>query len=371
MSTQVFISYRRDGGDAMAYLLWDRLLARGYSIFFDIDSLSSGRFDEKILREIGNSSHVIVVLPKGGLDRCRDPEDWVRKEVSHALREGKQLVPVRLRGFEWPPDLPEDIRELTRFNWIDMSDLRVFPSKLDELEKALGEMPSLPDRSAPRAESGSRRILFWSDLNENDNTGLLAQLETMVDSSVHFENLKDPLDILRSLQRDDPPDTIVLVDTDVTKLVSNAKALDRLNEELSSFVRDGGRLVCTHDLIYRRTKNAKLQDLFGCKVTRFDRRDEVVYKKTDECRSLGVFPGLPDRFVLHDGEVCWIENPPPGVKVFFRDEAGRPLVFARKRGRGICIWLNTGDSTEYAPATILNPDAEFFALLRDCIDLSF
>ena len=77
MAGQIFISYRRDGGDAMAYLLWERLLSHGYKVFFDVDSLGAGKFDTRILKDIEKSSHVLLVLSPNALDRCQDKDDWV------------------------------------------------------------------------------------------------------------------------------------------------------------------------------------------------------------------------------------------------------------------------------------------------------
>jgi len=52
----VFLSYRRDGGEAMATLLHDRLVAKGYKVFLDIESLNSGSFNKKLLSvfSVGN-----------------------------------------------------------------------------------------------------------------------------------------------------------------------------------------------------------------------------------------------------------------------------------------------------------------------------
>ena len=44
LAYQIFISYRRSGGEALAYLLNEKLSALGYKVFYDIESLSSGRF---------------------------------------------------------------------------------------------------------------------------------------------------------------------------------------------------------------------------------------------------------------------------------------------------------------------------------------
>ena len=57
----VFLSYRRDGGETMAVLLHDRLVAKGYSVFLDIESLNSGSFNKKLLSVIENCTDVVVV----------------------------------------------------------------------------------------------------------------------------------------------------------------------------------------------------------------------------------------------------------------------------------------------------------------------
>jgi hypothetical protein len=38
----IFISYRRDGGESMAILLHDRLTQKGYRVFLDIDIIYTG-----------------------------------------------------------------------------------------------------------------------------------------------------------------------------------------------------------------------------------------------------------------------------------------------------------------------------------------
>ena len=47
MKYDIFISYRRDGGDTLAQLIYDRLTDRGYSVFLDIESLRSGEIQRK------------------------------------------------------------------------------------------------------------------------------------------------------------------------------------------------------------------------------------------------------------------------------------------------------------------------------------
>lgn len=114
----IFVSYRREGGEALACLIAERLKQQGYTVFYDIESLRSGKFNERIYQVIEDCKDVVVILPPHALDRCTDSEDWVRKEISFAIEKGKNVVPILMRGFEFPNTLPEDIAELKNYNGI-------------------------------------------------------------------------------------------------------------------------------------------------------------------------------------------------------------------------------------------------------------
>lgn len=106
---QIFISYRRDGGSELAGRLSDRLSARGYNVFFDVESMRSGAFNTQLLGAIDQCSDVLLVLPPHALDRCVDADDWVRQELAYALKKKKNIIPVLMRGFVFPDTLPADI----------------------------------------------------------------------------------------------------------------------------------------------------------------------------------------------------------------------------------------------------------------------
>lgn len=108
-SYQIFISYRRDGGDALAGRLADRLRALGYKVFFDVESMRSGTFNTQILDALAQCNDVLLVLPPNALDRCINEDDWVRQEIAFALKNSKNIIPVMMRGFTFPAYLPEDI----------------------------------------------------------------------------------------------------------------------------------------------------------------------------------------------------------------------------------------------------------------------
>lgn len=132
----IFISYRRDGGEGVAGRISDKLTAKGYKVFFDVESMRSGNFNEQILDAIDMSSDMIVVLPPNGLDRCVSEEDWVRREIAHAIRVGKNIVPVMLRNFEFPKELPDDINGLRLLQGVTASN-EYFDAVISRIEKLL------------------------------------------------------------------------------------------------------------------------------------------------------------------------------------------------------------------------------------------
>ena len=359
MAYQVFISYRRFGGEALAFLLNERLTSIGYHVFYDRASLSHGRFDMALLQMMDECSDVVVILPPGGLDRCVNEGDWFRLEIAHALQSGKNIVPVMMDGFSWPDELPEDIQGLRRFQGVHVS-FEFFDGFMDRLIKALMLDSALSGTDTSRP--GHRHVLFWSDFENAILDKIISRLD--LGDGYYAEELSEPLEILSKNLSD--IDTIVLIVTDVTKFSNNDTAIRRINEALVGFVRDGGRLVCTHDVIYRRTRNDPLQQMYGCQITNFRQMPEVGYHKTDDCRDAGAFSELPDSFVLHDDEVCWGDLA-PDVDIYFTTEDGIPLVFSREYGKGICLYLNPGDYKKTPPRSILKPEKDFINLLREAI----
>ena len=116
---QIFISYRHDGGEYLARLLEYKLTARGFKVFFDVESLRSGPFDKTLFEKIAECTDILVVLPPNGLDRCTDPEDWVRLEVARALQLNKKIIPITMKNFKFPATLPENINQLRYMQGIE------------------------------------------------------------------------------------------------------------------------------------------------------------------------------------------------------------------------------------------------------------
>ncbi len=362
MAYQVFISYRHMGGEALAYLVNERLSLAGYKVFYDVDSLSSGRFDQKLLKIMDECSDVIVILSPNALDRCKEEEDWLRQEITHALRTGKNVIPLMMEGFRWTDDLPQEILPLQNHQGVSV-DFHFFAGVFSRIKQFLhAGNPNFSSRT--ETEQAIRHILLWGDFDDAVLTKLANKLDL---KDYYIEVLSDAVEILSKNLKE--IDTIILIVTDVTKLSNYHMALERLNQVLVDYVSSGGRLICTHDVIYRRTRNVKLQEMFGCKIVNFNRIDKVVYKKTETCKEEGCFASLPDSFTLSDGEICWgtlLDD----AEVYFVSEEGIPLVFSREYGSGVCLYLNSGDFKEAAPRSIRKPEKEFVALLRECIQFS-
>lgn len=119
-----FISYRRVGGEGFARLLYEKLRQAGVTAFYDVDSLRNGRFDINLLNSINDCDNFILVLSKDSMNwkRLRDRKDFVRREIEHALKHHKNIIPVMLDGFSWSAVklLPDSMYTLPLYNGLDM-----------------------------------------------------------------------------------------------------------------------------------------------------------------------------------------------------------------------------------------------------------
>lgn len=121
MDYQIFISYRREGGEDLAGRISDKLTGRGYRVFYDIESMRSGAFNDQIYHAIDACEDVLVILPPNGLDRCRDAGDWVRLEIEYAIKQKKNIIPIMMRGFSFPEVLPDSIDCIRYFDGVGAS----------------------------------------------------------------------------------------------------------------------------------------------------------------------------------------------------------------------------------------------------------
>jgi TIR domain len=123
---KIFLSYRRDDAGGQALLL-SRLLReqlRNDLVFMDIDNIPFGiDFVEHIKDEVGRCDVLLAVIgnqwlqaqDEQGNRRIDDPNDFVRLEISTALRRDIPVVPVLLDGTKMPREdrLPEDLKRFS------------------------------------------------------------------------------------------------------------------------------------------------------------------------------------------------------------------------------------------------------------------
>lgn len=161
----IFISYRRDGGEIMAQMLYDRLTALGYSVFYDVVVLKGGRFNAKLLEAIEQANDFVLVLSPGALDRCSQNGDWVREEIKHAFEYKKNIIPVMLRSFAFPADLPADITEIRNQNGVDFTNMGYFEARFMSLVERLKTPVPMPTHSDAEVDA-DYETFFQKEMKE-------------------------------------------------------------------------------------------------------------------------------------------------------------------------------------------------------------
>lgn len=139
----VFISYRRAGGEDFARAVYQELCHRKYKVFLDRQNLESGDYERQVLEVVSNCRDAVIILPQNALDRCSDEKDLFRKEIAAALAQQKNLIPIVRSGFTFPDEetLPLDIRGLIKQEAIIET-----PESYDAVIRRLTEMLDKSER---------------------------------------------------------------------------------------------------------------------------------------------------------------------------------------------------------------------------------
>jgi tetratricopeptide (TPR) repeat protein len=154
---KVFISYRRSDSLGATGRLYDRLNAAYPGMFFrDVSAIGVGvDFTQEIERAVASSVALIAVIGPtwateavDGKRRLEDPEDFVRLEISSALKRNIRIIPVLVGGAAMPSDeqLPPDLDPLRRWNAIQLVE-EYYDQGLQRLIDALR-----PQLGEPRTE---------------------------------------------------------------------------------------------------------------------------------------------------------------------------------------------------------------------------
>lgn len=130
---KIFISYRRDDGEAHTDILYERLVRHfgRKQVFVDVDNIPIGQdFVDVINAAVKSCDILLAVIGKqwltindGQRRRLDNPEDFVRLEIAAALRSGIPVSPILVQGASIPTaeELPDELKPLARRNAFRLS----------------------------------------------------------------------------------------------------------------------------------------------------------------------------------------------------------------------------------------------------------
>ena len=171
--SRIFISYRRDDSIAHVNGLFPPLREHfgKERVFKDTDNIPPGKDFRKIIeRELQSCSVLLTVIgrnwaaaqkPKSGIRRLDDPNDYLRVEVSTALKdEGVLVIPVLVGQAVMPAaeELPEELAQLAFLNAFELrdsrweSDVKLLIEAIEQAEVESNATPAPPPVSEPPDE---------------------------------------------------------------------------------------------------------------------------------------------------------------------------------------------------------------------------
>jgi hypothetical protein len=168
---KIFISYRRDDSAGHAGRVHDRLVMEfGRDVLFmDVDAVPLGSNFVKVLQdEVGKCDMLLAIIgpnwleakDQRGLRRIDDPTDFVRVEISAALRRDIPVIPILLEGTRVPrvEELPDELKELSLRNGLNVRHAS-FHQDIDKLLRSLRgrwNSPESATRILEQAPGGGR-----------------------------------------------------------------------------------------------------------------------------------------------------------------------------------------------------------------------
>jgi type VI secretion system protein ImpC len=236
---RIFISYRRDDTAPYAGRLHDNLTARygKDQVFMDIDSIPPGAdFVEVLNAKLILSDIMLVVIGKNwllakdenGNQRLNSPKDFVRLELSEAIRKNILIIPLLVGGASMPREehLPSDIVSLARRQAIDISDHR-FHVDIGKLVKFIEEEVKNEKGTSTTGKSNVGEPVVMNERNVRN--------ESMLDErpSIYNLEMKYPLETKSGIREKELPFVIgVLADLSGHRIVP----LSRLRDSRRKFV---------------------------------------------------------------------------------------------------------------------------------------
>ena len=166
----IFISYRRNGGEWFANYLYLRLKMKGYSVFLDRESLRGGKYSKIIKENIKNCKDLILILsPDALLPRKGEDEDLYIEEIITARKNNKNIIPIMMNGFIMPDQEEYDnvdktdvyndyIVDLDEYNGCEISTSMEFEGALFSLTDRLLKSVALKEAVKATSREVSKQI---------------------------------------------------------------------------------------------------------------------------------------------------------------------------------------------------------------------
>lgn len=144
-SHPILISYRREDSVQITNQIFERLRDRfgEAQVFWDLHNIPLGiRFDTYLRCRFQEAAVVLAMIgdhwegiDSNGRNRILETEDWVRNELSIALKAGVPVIPVLIGTRKMPnaSEIPEEIVELTRWQSIRIQPGQDFESHVQRL----------------------------------------------------------------------------------------------------------------------------------------------------------------------------------------------------------------------------------------------
>lgn len=111
----IFISYRRQGGEAIARDLCERFTDIGYKVFYDVESLGSGDFDKTLYNKLDDISNELASITGGqNIQYINEIEEYRinLKELGLGREEIDSLIAEIVRSSRNTMEARENIQKM-------------------------------------------------------------------------------------------------------------------------------------------------------------------------------------------------------------------------------------------------------------------
>ena len=125
--------------------VYKELTHHGFDVFFDYTGLKSGDFEQAILANIQTRAHFIILLTPSALERCGEPNDWLRREIEEAIDYRRNIIPLMLDNFDFDVPIVEKqligkLKVLKKYNGLGVS-VEYFDAAMEKLREQFLNVP--------------------------------------------------------------------------------------------------------------------------------------------------------------------------------------------------------------------------------------